>query len=115
MTEGERGTKAFVRVMERHGRMFVDVQGSDEKEIGMLKVRVEGLAAGERLGTEHWHATFMDRGQETFEKVLKETGALVAVDRSAAPRTGRRSWWHLARDTWTLFDCWWMRRQMSMP
>ncbi|TEB29223.1 hypothetical protein FA13DRAFT_1815372 [Coprinellus micaceus] len=52
MTETARGKKAFIRINERrNGQVFVNVEGSEEKEVGELKVRVESLVAGERLGS----------------------------------------------------------------
>ncbi|KAJ2936672.1 hypothetical protein H1R20_g414, partial [Candolleomyces eurysporus] len=82
MEEGRRGGKAFVRINEKkNGLVFINVQGSDQQEIGPLKVRVEGLVAGERLDAEHWHNSFLHSQKTLCERVSVETGAFLSVDR----------------------------------
>ncbi|TEB29221.1 hypothetical protein FA13DRAFT_1734886 [Coprinellus micaceus] len=82
MTETARGKKAFIRINERrNGQVFVNVEGSEEKEVGELKVRVESLVAGERLGAEHWHNTYAHAAKALFDRVKEETTVLVTVDR----------------------------------
>ncbi|EAU90686.2 RING finger protein [Coprinopsis cinerea okayama7 len=84
IAEGSRGRDgAFVRINEgRHGRMFIKVLGSNEKEVGALKVRVESLVAGERLGAEYWHSSFLsNQGASFLSRVKTDTGAFVSVDR----------------------------------
>ncbi|TEB29224.1 hypothetical protein FA13DRAFT_1711217 [Coprinellus micaceus] len=82
MTETARGKKAFVRINERrNGYAFVNVEGSEEKEVGELKVRVENLVAGERLGVEHWHRSYAYSGKTLFDRVMEEAEVLVTVDR----------------------------------
>ncbi|KAJ2930808.1 hypothetical protein H1R20_g6300, partial [Candolleomyces eurysporus] len=82
MAEGRRGRKAFVRVNERrNGQVLINVEGSDQQEMGPLKVRVEGLVVGERLDAEHWHSSFLHSEKTLREKVSAETGAFLSVDR----------------------------------
>ncbi|RXW18737.1 hypothetical protein EST38_g7108 [Candolleomyces aberdarensis] len=82
MTEGRGRGKAFVRINEKkNGLVFINVEGSDQQEIGPLKVRVEGLVAGERLDAEHWHNSFLNSQKTLCEKVSAETGAFLSVDR----------------------------------
>ncbi|KAJ2912071.1 hypothetical protein MD484_g8341, partial [Candolleomyces efflorescens] len=81
MKEGRTGQKAFVRINEKkNGMVFINVQGSEEQEIGPLKVRVEGLVAGERLDAEHWHSSFLN-SETTLRQLVAPTGALLVVDR----------------------------------
>lgn len=75
--------KAFIRIgssAAMSGKVFVTVEGSDEKRVGELKVRVESLAAGERLGAEHWHSTYAYSGKALFDRVRRRTKVLVVVD-----------------------------------
>jgi hypothetical protein len=82
IAEGRRGGRAFVKVNERKsGQILINVEGSDQQEIGLLKVRVEGLVAGERLDAEHWHDSFLHSEKALCERVLAETGAFLCVDR----------------------------------
>jgi hypothetical protein len=63
-------------------RAIVRVTGNDQKIVGSLKVRVETLVAGERLGATCWHRTFSTRqGQDFLAKVQADTGVYVRVDR----------------------------------
>ncbi|RXW18743.1 hypothetical protein EST38_g7104 [Candolleomyces aberdarensis] len=81
MAEGRRGRKAFVKVNERrNGQILINVEGSDQQEMGPLKVRVEGLVVGERLDAEHWHSSFLRSEKTLREKVSAETGAFLSVD-----------------------------------
>ena len=83
MTEAATGGKAFVRVREQKKGLavFINVEGSDPKAVGQLKVRVEGLVAGERLGSEYWHTTYLWKGKDICDSVLSCTGVYVSVDR----------------------------------
>ncbi|RXW18741.1 hypothetical protein EST38_g7106 [Candolleomyces aberdarensis] len=82
MAEGRRGEEAFVRINEkRNGQVFINVHGSNQQEIGPLKVRVEGLVAGERLDAGHWHNSFLHSEKTLRENVSAKTGAFLSVDR----------------------------------
>ncbi|KAJ3976763.1 hypothetical protein EV361DRAFT_958414 [Lentinula raphanica] len=60
-------------------RVFVQVGGNDAKAVGMLKVRIENLAAGEKLGV--WHRSFdTDFGRSFLRDLLQVTKALVIPD-----------------------------------
>ncbi|TFK20252.1 hypothetical protein FA15DRAFT_697025 [Coprinopsis marcescibilis] len=81
--KGEGGNAAFIRINEsKNGRMYIKVLGSNQKEVGALKVRVESLVAGERLGSEHWHSSFTNvQGGSFLNRVVSETGVYVSIDR----------------------------------
>lgn len=57
------------------------VTGSDKKAVGALKLRVESLAAGERIA--EWHPRLLNPGNfnNLIDRVLTETGAFLRVDR----------------------------------
>ncbi|KAF6760856.1 hypothetical protein DFP72DRAFT_881586 [Ephemerocybe angulata] len=82
--QAQKGTekKAYIRANVRgNGRVFINVEGSDEKEVGSLKVRVEGLVAGERLGVEHWHSMLASpKSKGLFERITNESKVFVMVD-----------------------------------
>ncbi|KAF8075981.1 hypothetical protein FPV67DRAFT_1469945, partial [Lyophyllum atratum] len=59
----------------------IRVGGEDNKAVGALKVRVETLAAGERLDATYWHKSFLwPKGEEFLAKVLSETKVYVRGD-----------------------------------
>ncbi|KZP04504.1 hypothetical protein FIBSPDRAFT_1054631 [Athelia psychrophila] len=72
--QGKAGLKLWIVLRDR--AHIVHVGGEDRKAVGSLKVRVNSIAAGEKL--EGWHPSlslrFMDR-------VLQDTGALLRIDR----------------------------------
>ncbi|KZP26858.1 hypothetical protein FIBSPDRAFT_781676 [Athelia psychrophila] len=55
---------------------LIRVGGEDKKVVGSLKVRVESIAAGEKL--EGWHPSL---SQKFMDRVLQDTGALLRIDR----------------------------------
>ncbi|KZV65047.1 hypothetical protein PENSPDRAFT_638914 [Peniophora sp. CONT] len=55
------------------------VTGSDNKAVGALKLRVESLAAGERVVG--WHPRLLQHDGVFFDRVLAETGAFLRADR----------------------------------
>jgi hypothetical protein len=57
---------------------LVRVAGEDKKAVGSLKVRVENLAAGERL--EHWHRFLGTGAQQFLDSVFNTTGAYIRND-----------------------------------
>jgi hypothetical protein len=57
-------------------RMSIRIEGRDKKLVGSFKVRVESLAAGEKLG--NWHRAL---GNQFLKTVFQETGAFVQNDR----------------------------------
>jgi len=60
---------------------IIRVGGDNKKAIGSLKVRVENLAAGEKL--EHWHGSLGAGagGQRFLDSVFETTGACIRNDR----------------------------------
>ncbi|KZP14840.1 hypothetical protein FIBSPDRAFT_833619 [Athelia psychrophila] len=59
------------------GRMhIIRVGGEDKKAVGSLKVRIESIAAGEKL--EGWHPSL---SQQFMDRVLQDTGAMLRIDR----------------------------------
>jgi IBR domain, a half RING-finger domain/RING-type zinc-finger len=84
LAEGSSRQGAFVRVNESksNGRMHIKVLGSNQKEVGALKVRVENLVIGERLAAEYWHSSFLGAaGNVLLKKIKDTTGAFITVDR----------------------------------
>ncbi|KZP26849.1 hypothetical protein FIBSPDRAFT_1040588 [Athelia psychrophila] len=55
---------------------IIRVGGEDKKAVGSLKVRVESIAAGEKL--EGWNPSL---SQQFMDRVLQDTGALLRIDR----------------------------------
>ncbi|KZP02785.1 hypothetical protein FIBSPDRAFT_699679, partial [Athelia psychrophila] len=55
----------------------IRVGGEDKKAVGSLKVRVESIAAGEKL--EGWHPSL---SQQFMDHVSQDTGALLRIDRT---------------------------------
>ncbi|KZP08446.1 hypothetical protein FIBSPDRAFT_874560 [Athelia psychrophila] len=55
---------------------IIRVEGEDKKAVGSLKVRVESIAAGEKL--EGWHPSL---SQQFMDSVLQDTEALLRIDR----------------------------------
>lgn len=61
--------------------VLIRLMGDDKKAVGALKVRIETLAAGEKLDATYWHRTFTSRGIDGFfTRVLAETGVYVRSD-----------------------------------
>lgn len=82
MAEDKRGGKAFVKVRERkEGCAQINVHGSDKKEVGLLKVRVEALVRGEQLDASHWHSKFLWSAEGIADDVFERTRIHVYVDR----------------------------------
>ncbi|KAH6915586.1 RING finger protein [Coprinopsis sp. MPI-PUGE-AT-0042] len=84
LAEGSNRNGAFVRVNESksNGRMYINVLGSNQVEVGALKVRVENLVVGEPLASGYWHSSFLGTaGTALSTKIESTTGAYVTVDR----------------------------------
>ncbi|KAF9483017.1 hypothetical protein BDN70DRAFT_892071 [Pholiota conissans] len=66
---------------EDRGDIFIHVLGYSKKAAGSLKVRIERLAAGERLDATLWHSSFAEHaGKDFFERILKEKNVYVRND-----------------------------------
>ncbi|CAA7265212.1 unnamed protein product [Cyclocybe aegerita] len=67
---------------DRGDVVFVKVVGDDKKAAGSLKVRVESLIAGERLGATYWHSSFFSNRdtRPLFERVQREAKVFVRSD-----------------------------------
>ena len=79
LIEGTKGDKACNLRINVQDRVSIRVLGKDKKAVGSLKVRVENLAAGEKL--ENWHRSFgYGTGTQFLNSVSKATGAFVRND-----------------------------------
>ncbi|KAF9267573.1 hypothetical protein L218DRAFT_995807 [Marasmius fiardii PR-910] len=77
-TKDQAGSKVTLKVL--NDVVLVRVGGMDKKAVGMLKVRVESLVAGESL-KEMWHTWFgSPEGRRFLERVCRTTGAFVRQD-----------------------------------
>ncbi|KZP26834.1 hypothetical protein FIBSPDRAFT_781634 [Athelia psychrophila] len=63
-------------IVPRDRDHIIRVGGEDKKAVGSLKVRVESIAAGEKL--EGWHPSL---SPQFMDRVLQDTGALLRIDR----------------------------------
>ena len=75
---------ACIHVNERcqwDGRVVIMVEGNDLKAVGTLKVRVERLAAGERLDPSYWDRSFSaNAGFMFLQQVHDTSGAYVLIN-----------------------------------
>ncbi|KAH8099514.1 hypothetical protein BXZ70DRAFT_1065437 [Cristinia sonorae] len=80
LAEKKSGRDAYlqVRIGDR-GDAFVRVLGNDKKATGALKVRVEGMVAGERLDPTLWHASFL-HDRTLFDRIHASTGVFIRID-----------------------------------
>ncbi|KAJ8092737.1 hypothetical protein PM082_007066 [Marasmius tenuissimus] len=77
-TKDRKESVLHVRLLD--DKAILRVGGDDMKAVGMLKVRVESLVAGETL-QDMWHVWFGSSAGQTFlGKVLTDTGAYVRHD-----------------------------------
>ncbi|KAF8194705.1 hypothetical protein BJ912DRAFT_1141524 [Pholiota molesta] len=82
LSEKKPGRDAHVhtRVGDR-GDVFIRVLGQEKKLAGSLKVRVEGMVAGEKLDATYWHPSFgSPRGKTFLNRVLDEKKVYVRSD-----------------------------------
>ena len=74
---------ACIHVNERcqwDGRVTIMVEGNDMRAVGTLKVRVERLAAGERLDPSYWDRSFStNAGFKFLQQVHDTSGAYVLI------------------------------------
>ncbi|KAF5362802.1 hypothetical protein D9757_013670 [Collybiopsis confluens] len=70
-----------MRIIEKpeKNRVFVRVGGTDVKAVGTLKVRVESLAAGQKL-LGLWHRSFFSDHGRAFLRSLDSSDALIVPD-----------------------------------
>ncbi|KAJ3513769.1 hypothetical protein NLJ89_g2762 [Agrocybe chaxingu] len=76
-------TKAYVRVqIENSSTVEIRLFGADPKTMGIFKVKVENLAAGEQLGPEYWYSAFAseDRSKDFLDYIRLATGAYAKGD-----------------------------------
>ncbi|KZP26833.1 hypothetical protein FIBSPDRAFT_819123 [Athelia psychrophila] len=77
LLEAVRNKKGLtLSIVPRDGVYIIRVEGEDKRAVGAIKVRVEGIAAGERI--EDWHHPSVS--QQFLDSVLEETGALLQFD-----------------------------------
>ena len=77
------GSDAHVQINTSKERNSVQIRvlGQDKKAIGSLKVRVEGMVAGERLDSNFWHPSFLTpNGKAFFEQIYKDKKVYVRCD-----------------------------------
>ena len=77
------GSDAHVQInkVENRKTVLVRVFGNDKKAVGSLKVRVEGMVAGERLDSHFWHPSFLTPdGKALFERIYKDKKVHVRID-----------------------------------
>ncbi|KAF7970146.1 hypothetical protein HWV62_24924 [Athelia sp. TMB] len=63
-------------IVPRDRVSVIRVGGEDKKAVGSLKVRVESIAAGEKV--DGWHSSL---SQRFADRVLRDTGAFLRIDR----------------------------------
>ncbi|KAF9454427.1 hypothetical protein P691DRAFT_717469 [Macrolepiota fuliginosa MF-IS2] len=79
----DKETNVQIRTVDRaNGRkVTITLFGRDKKAVGALKVRIENMAAGQKLDATYWHPTFkFPKGQEFLDDVYHMTGAYVRSD-----------------------------------
>ncbi|KAF9441319.1 hypothetical protein P691DRAFT_813162 [Macrolepiota fuliginosa MF-IS2] len=80
----DRETNIQIRTVDRAlaGRkVIITLFGRDKKVVGALKVRIESMAAGQKLDATYWHPTFKSaKGQRFLDDVHHTTGAYVRCD-----------------------------------
>ena len=83
LSENMTGSDAHVQISTAENRktVLICVWGQDKKAVGSLKVRVEGMAAGERLDSHFWHPSFLTpNGKAFFEHIYKDKKVYVRSD-----------------------------------
>ena len=83
LSENMTGSDAHVQInaVEDRKAVFICVLGQDKKAVGSLKVRVEGMVAGERLDSKFWHPSFLlPGGKAFFERIYKDKKVYVRSD-----------------------------------
>ena len=83
LSENMTGSDAHVQINTAEDRktVLICVLGQDKKAVGSLKVRVEGMAAGERLDSQFWHPSFITPdGKAFFEHIYKNKKVYVRSD-----------------------------------
>ena len=83
LSENMTGSDAHVQinVVEDRKTVLICVLGQDKKAVGSLKVRVEGMVAGERLDTHFWHPSFLTPdGKAFFDHIYKDKKVYVRSD-----------------------------------
>lgn len=79
----DKETTVQTRTVDRAGRpkVIITLFGRDKKMVGALKVRIESMAAGQKLDSTYWHPTFKSaKGQEFLDELCEITGAYVRAD-----------------------------------
>ena len=83
LSENMTGSDAYVQIntAEDRNTVLICVLGQDKKAVGSLKVRVEGMAAGERLDSQFWHPSFLTPdGKAFFDHIYKDKKVYVRSD-----------------------------------
>lgn len=75
---------AKTRIVDQAGlpKVIISLSGHNKKAVGTLKVRVESMAAGQRLDSTYWHPMLRSAGgQEFFNYLYETTGVYARIDR----------------------------------
>ncbi|KAF9485597.1 hypothetical protein BDN70DRAFT_988794 [Pholiota conissans] len=82
LSEKKPGRDAHVQIrVGDRGDVFIRVLGQDKKAAGSLKVRVEGMVAGEKLDATHWHPSFgFPRGKAFLNRIFGEKKVYIRND-----------------------------------
>ncbi|KAG6885126.1 hypothetical protein C0993_005704 [Termitomyces sp. T159_Od127] len=76
----EKGPRVFIDRPPSGEVAIICLSGSDKKLVGALKVRVETLVAGEKLGA-YWHRSFIrPQGRQFLTKIFSSTKVYVRCD-----------------------------------
>jgi hypothetical protein len=69
------------RIVSDQRGVSIEIVGKEKKTAGPLKVRVEGMIAGEKLDPTFWHPSFTStKGKAFFDKIFAENKVFVRVD-----------------------------------
>ncbi|KAG6840137.1 hypothetical protein C0991_008601 [Blastosporella zonata] len=80
-SSADKGARVHIDRVPARGIATIRLSGDDKKLVGALKVRVETLAAGEKLKATHWHRSFLrPQGREFLAKVFSSTKVYVRSD-----------------------------------
>ncbi|PPQ98011.1 hypothetical protein CVT26_003073 [Gymnopilus dilepis] len=83
LSERKKDVGAYVmpRIGKQGDIVFIQVMGQDKKAIGILKVRVECLASGEKLNSTYWHSSFgSNQAKAFFNRLYTEKKVFVRTD-----------------------------------
>ncbi|KAG6918219.1 hypothetical protein DXG01_015812 [Tephrocybe rancida] len=78
---GDKGPRVHINRIPNRNIVTIRLSGDDKKLVGALKVRVETLAAGEKLGATYWHRSFLwVKGRDFLSKIFSSTNVYARSD-----------------------------------